>query len=323
MFSSIAAAPGVLHRPRVAGPAARRHPVDAADDRYLDRRRPRARAGSVAARAGPPRPSWPGSRTATRRSCPCRRRRAVRSAPPPGATAPRTGSRARPRRRRRRRAAGRRRRVFERGTRRPRAGCAAPGPGSVVERSISGPSARRPGTAARRGSPSPRTCPSAGRPPPGPGPPAARPRPGGVAERAVAQLPLGVIGQRHARSGRVEQERVAAGRAQHRVVADQRPVAAGHGAVLLVEPVAHLDAVRDAVAVGDDQRRPVVRLRLAERTAASAAGRRPSRPGRRTRSRRRSPAARGPSSAIVLPAAANLATAPSGVALDDWPPVLE
>ena len=52
--------------------------------------------------------------------------------------------------------------------------------------------------------------------------------------------------------------------AQHRVVADQRPVAAGHGAVLLAEPVAHLDAVRDAVAVGDHQRRAVVGLGLAE-----------------------------------------------------------
>ena len=44
-------------------------------------------------------------------------------------------------------------------------------------------------------------------------------------------------------------------------------------------------AVRDAVAVGDHQRRPVVGLGLAERRAASAAGRRPSRPARRRRCR--------------------------------------
>ena len=55
------------------------------------------------------------------------------------------------------------------------------------------------------------------------------------------------------------------GGAQFRVVADQRPVPAGHRPVLLVHPLAHVDAVRDAVAVGDHQRRPVVGLRLAQR----------------------------------------------------------
>ena len=55
-----------------------------------------------------------------------------------------------------------------------------------------------------------------------------------------------------------------AGVTRHRVIADQRPVPAGHGPILLVEPLAHVDAVRDAVAVGDDQRGPVVGLRLAE-----------------------------------------------------------
>ena len=119
----------------------------------------------------------------------------------------------------------------------------------------------------------------------------------GVRQRAVAQLAVGVVGQRDARPRRVEQERVAAGRAHHRVVADQRPVPAGDRAVLLVEPVAHLDAVRDAVAVGDHQRRPVVGLGLAERLQRLLRDRRPSRPGRRRRCRRRSPAARGLSSA--------------------------
>ena len=145
----------------------------------------------------------------------------------------------------------------------------------------------------------------------------------GVRQRAEAQLAVAVVGERHPRPRRVEQERVAAGRAHHGVVADQRPVPARDRAVLLVEPVAHVDAVRDAVAVGDHQRRAVVGLGLAEGASASAAGRRPSRPARRRRCRRRSPAARGPSWASVLPAAANLATAPSGVALDICPPVFE
>ena len=41
----------VLHRARVAGPAARRHAVDAADDRYVDRRRGALEQAQVAARA--------------------------------------------------------------------------------------------------------------------------------------------------------------------------------------------------------------------------------------------------------------------------------
>ena len=66
--------------------------------------------------------------------------------------------------------------------------------------------------------------------------------------------------------GRGESSRngIAAGRADDRVVADERPVAARHGAVLLVEALLHVDAVRDAVAVGEDQRRAVVGLGLAE-----------------------------------------------------------
>ena len=41
-------------------------------------------------------------------------------------------------------------------------------------------------------------------------------------------------------------------------------MSAGDGAVLLIHPEAHVDAVRNALAVGDHQRRPVVGLRLAE-----------------------------------------------------------
>ena len=53
-------------------------------------------------------------------------------------------------------------------------------------------------------------------------------------------------------------------------------------------------AVRDAVAVGDHQRRARRRPRPRGTPSASAAGRRPSRPGPRTRCRRPSPAGQGP-----------------------------
>ena len=49
-----------------------------------------------------------------------------------------------------------------------------------------------------------------------------------------------------------------------RIVPHQRPVPGVDRAILLVEALAHVDAVGDAVAVGDDQGRPVVRLSLAE-----------------------------------------------------------
>ena len=53
-------------------------------------------------------------------------------------------------------------------------------------------------------------------------------------------------------------------RDQPRVVAEERPVAGLHGGLLLVHAVAQVVAVGDAVAVGDDERRPVVGLGLAE-----------------------------------------------------------
>ena len=76
---------------------------------------------------------------------------------------------------------------------------------------------------------------------------------------------FGVLRERDARTGRVEQERVSAAVAHDRVVADQRPVPARRGTVLLVEPLLHVDPVGDAVAVGDHERRPVERLGLAQR----------------------------------------------------------
>ena len=108
--------------------------------------------------------------------------------------------------------------------------------------------------------------------------------------------PLGVGAERHRRPHRVERERPLAHRAQLGVVADQRPVAAVHGAALLIEARAacrcraRCSASRRARATAP--RRP--RLRAARR--ASAAGWRPWRCAPRRRCRRPSPAAPGPSS---------------------------
>ena len=60
----------------------------------------------------------------------------------------------------------------------------------------------------------------------------------------------------------IQLERILALRHQVGIVAEQRPVAGIHGGLLLLHAVGHVVAVRDAVAVGDDQRRPVVRLRF-------------------------------------------------------------
>ena len=49
-------------------------------------------------------------------------------------------------------------------------------------------------------------------------------------------------------------------RRQRRVVAEERPVAGVHGQLLLIESVHHVVAVSDAVAVGDDEGRPVPRF---------------------------------------------------------------
>ena len=65
--------------------------------------------------------------------------------------------------------------------------------------------------------------------------------------------------------GEVEAERILADRAHRRVVAEQRPVAAGDREVLLAHAELHVDAVGDAVAIGEDQRGPRIGLRLAER----------------------------------------------------------
>ena len=107
-----------------------------------------------------------------------------------------------------------------------------------------------------------------------------------------------------------------------RVEAVERPDAGIDRQLLLRRAVRHVVAVRDAVAVGDNQRRPRIRLGFEQRL-------------QRLRHLGAHRDARDIDVAIhvgdqaqilfptVLPAAANFATAPSGVAFDRCPPVLE
>ncbi len=83
-------------------------------------------------------------------------------------------------------------------------------------------------------------------------------------ERAVAKLVVGVGLQRDVGTRGVEAERVLVDGPHHRVEAEQRPVAAGGRQVLLLHAEAHVDAVGDAVAVGENERRPRIGLGLAE-----------------------------------------------------------
>ena len=108
-----------------------------------------------------------------------------------------------------------------------------------------------------------------------------------------------------------------------RVVAPERPEAAAHRVALVRHRARHVDAVRDAGAVGDHERRAgpgvgleqrLERLRVvgAERDLRDvdvAVGAARSGPG--------------PCAARDLPLAANFATAPRGVAFDACPPVFE
>src|SRR5829696_7997860 len=73
-------------------------------------------------------------------------------------------------------------------------------------------------------------------------------------EHAVARLGVDVVLQRNLRLARVELEGVLAGGGARRVVAVERPVAALDGELLLVHPLRDVYAVRDAVAVSDDER---------------------------------------------------------------------
>ena len=87
----------------------------------------------------------------------------------------------------------------------------------------------------------------------------------GVGERAIALLVIGIILERDRRPRRVQAERPFADRTHHWVESEQRPVAARRRQVLLLHTVAQIEAVRDAVAVSEDQRWAAIGLRLPER----------------------------------------------------------
>ena len=169
---------GVLHRPGVVGPAARRDAVEAADHRDVDGGHGALEQAHVGTRAGLllGLVREVGQRLGERsRSRP---RPAPRPARPVGAAAPRTASTARPRRRRRRPAGARRPRSSTAATADATSGLRRVSPRYSVDRSIRTSFRPSAGTRARRGSPSPRRRPSAERRTARPGRAAVRPRPG-------------------------------------------------------------------------------------------------------------------------------------------------
>jgi hypothetical protein len=97
----------------------------------------------------------------------------------------------------------------------------------------------------------------------------------GLRQRAEARLRHGPALVADRRGLRVELERQLALRVGRRVVAEERPRAGLHGLGLLLHAPGHVDAVGNAVAVGDDDGGAVVRLGLEEglqSTVDAAAG---------------------------------------------------
>src|SRR5437764_12589732 len=80
----------------------------------------------------------------------------------------------------------------------------------------------------------------------------------------VARLGVDVVLQGNLRVARNELERVLSFDGARRVEAVERPTARLDRELLLAHPQRHVNAVRDALAVGDDERRAVVRLRFEE-----------------------------------------------------------
>ncbi len=75
----------------------------------------------------------------------------------------------------------------------------------------------------------------------------------GVSQTPEAQLAVAIVGKGEAGPVGIQQEWRVVGGAQHRVVSDQRPVPAGDRTVLLVKAITQLEAVCDAVTVGDHE----------------------------------------------------------------------
>src|SRR5690242_5039500 len=74
------------------------------------------------------------------------------------------------------------------------------------------------------------------------------------AEGAIAQLVERIVREGDRWPRRIEPERPLADRAHHGIEAKERPVPARDGETLLAHPVAEVESVRDAVAIGEDER---------------------------------------------------------------------
>src|SRR5579864_7583695 len=86
----------------------------------------------------------------------------------------------------------------------------------------------------------------------------------GHRQRAITQLVIGVVLERHRRAWRVETEWVLANPPHRGNVAEERPIPARSCQILLLHAIPEIVAVRDAVAVGEDQRRALIGFRLPE-----------------------------------------------------------
>ena len=84
-------------------------------------------------------------------------------------------------------------------------------------------------------------------------------------QRGIADLVIGVILEGDRRARRIQLERALADASHGRIETKQRPVAAGDRQVLLLHAETHVDAVSDALAIGEDQRGTVIGLRLPKR----------------------------------------------------------
>ena len=86
-----------------------------------------------------------------------------------------------------------------------------------------------------------------------------------VRQHGVTSFVVDVFFERQRGRARIQLQGILAQLRQIRVVAVQRPVAGLHRGFLLIHPVHQVVAVGDAVAVSDDDRRPVVGVGFEER----------------------------------------------------------
>ena len=151
----------------------------------------------------------------------------------------------------------------------------------------------------------------------------ARPAPRAVSGRLRCSEAKRFSSARKSATGRLRLESRRSGFSWSRVVAVERPVAGVDGLLLVQHPVLDLDAVLDAVAVGDHERGARIVPPPPRAPSRPARCRRRGRSGRRRRRRSPSRSCRGPSCGSACRPTANFATAPRGVAFEAWPPVFE